>query len=101
VAQHQAIAEMLQRPELYERRFVVPLQTLESLETQTVTRVLRVRDLCPGMVLDEDVRTATGSLVLARGHEVSFTLIERLRSYGQRVGVREPFRVRVQVQGAE
>ena len=44
------------------------------------------------------MRPGTGSLVLARGHEVSFALIERLRSYGQRVGVMEPFRVLVQVQ---
>lgn len=44
------------------------------------------------------MRTVTGSLVLARGHEVSLALIERLRSYGQRVGVIEPFRVLVQVQ---
>lgn len=101
VSQHQAIAEMLQRPDLYERRLVLPLQTLESTAPQTVVRVLRVRDLCPGMVLEEDIRTVTGSLVLAKGHEVSFALIERLRSYGQRVGVVEPFRVLVQVEDAE
>jgi hypothetical protein len=99
MSQHQAIAEMLQRPDLYERRLVLPLQTLESTEPQTVVRVLRVRDLCPGMVLDEDIRTVTGSLVLAKGHEVSFALIERLQSYRQRVGVVEPFRVLVQGEG--
>lgn len=97
----QAIAEMLQQPTRYESGLVASLQTLESAATETVTRVVRVRELCPGMMLDEDIRTATGGLVLARGHEVTFTLIERLRSYGQRVGgVVEPFRVLVQVQRA-
>jgi hypothetical protein len=94
VAQPQALAEMLQRPERYERRLVLALQTLESQDTPTVLQALRVRDLCPGMVLEEDIRTLTGSLVLARGHEVSFALIERLRAYRQRVGIVEPFRVR-------
>jgi hypothetical protein len=93
----QAIAEMLQQADRYASRFVAPLQTLESVEVEAVRRVVRVRDLCPGMVLDEDIRTITGSLVLAKGHEVTFALIERLRSYGQRVGVVEPFRVLVQV----
>jgi hypothetical protein len=99
MSQHQAIAEMLQRPDRYERRLVLSLQTLESTEPQTVVRVLRVRDLCPGMVLEEDIRTVTGGLVLAKGHEVSFALIERLRSYRQRVGVVEPFRGLVQGEG--
>ena len=94
---HQALAEMLQQAACYEHRFVTPLQTLDRGGTEPVRRVVRVRDLCPGMVLDEDIYTKTGNLVLAKGHEVSFTLIERLRSYGQRVGVVEPFRVLVQV----
>jgi len=93
-----AIAEMLQQPHLYESRLVAPLKTLEVVEAETIMRVVGVRDLFPSMVLAEDIRTKTGGLVLAKGHEVTSVLIERLRSYGKRVDIVEPFRVLVQVQ---
>ena len=91
-----AIAEMLQQPALYESRLVASLKTLEAVETDTVIRTVGVCDLFPGMILAEDIRTTTGGLVLAKGHEVTVALIERLRSYGKRVDIGEPFRVLVQ-----
>ncbi|MFO0738174.1 MAG: hypothetical protein U0270_19935 [Labilithrix sp.] len=41
-----------------------------------------IADLREGMVLAEDVRTAAGMLVVARGHTITAGLAERLRNFG-------------------
>src|SRR4030095_3263750 len=101
MSHQRAIAEMLQQPHLYESRLVAPLKTLEVVKVETIMRVVGVHDLFPGMVLAEDIRTKTGGLVLAKGYEVTSILIERLRSYGKRVDIVEPFRVLIQVPQSE
>ena len=58
-------------------------------------RALRVRELQPRMILDEDVKTADGTLVLQAGHELSAVLIERLRQFASSRELAEPIQVRV------
>jgi len=60
-----------------------------------VTREVRVRDLVPGMMLDEDLVSPKGIRLVPSGQEVTRTLIVRLTSIAEGVGVAEPFRVRV------
>ncbi|HMK96303.1 MAG TPA: HD domain-containing phosphohydrolase, partial [Acidimicrobiales bacterium] len=43
-----------------------------------------VRELAPGMVLESDVRTAGGALVVARGQLVTEGMAERLRNFAAR-----------------
>lgn len=66
---------------------------------RTETREVRVSELRPGMVFLEDLRAPSGMLLVARGLEVTPSLVERLASLGPNVGPREPFRVRVRVEG--
>lgn len=54
-----------------------------------------LRDLHTMMVLEEDVRTPAGLLLVPRGQPVTVAVIRRLRSFARGPGVREPFRVRV------
>jgi hypothetical protein len=58
-------------------------------------RQLRLMDLAPGMVLDEDLVSSKGIRLVPSGHEVTRSLIVRLSSIATGVGVAEPFRVRV------
>jgi len=41
-------------------------------------------ELDPGMVLQQDLCASTGQLIAARGFELSFQWIERLRNYARR-----------------
>jgi hypothetical protein len=47
------------------------------------------------MVLDEDLVSFKGIRLVPAGHEVTRSLIVRLNSIANGVGVAEPFRVRV------
>jgi response regulator RpfG family c-di-GMP phosphodiesterase len=90
VSHHDAIRALRKRPDPY--GIVAALQGMDIDAGETAVRMVTVRDLRPGMILDEDVRSKTGILVLAKGHEVTKVMMERLRSYAQKVEVVEPFR---------
>lgn len=54
------------------------------LELPLQTRECNVRELAVGMVLHQDLYTATGALIAAKGFELSHAWIERLQNYAQR-----------------
>lgn len=56
-------------------------------------RAIRCSELQLGMVVDEDVRTRAGLLLVGKGQEVTDAVIQRLQGYAVRVGITEPFRV--------
>jgi len=60
-------------------------------------RKITVAEMKISMVLDEDVRTSTGALLVQRGQEVTEVLIRRFRTFAQGVGIAQPFGVRVRV----
>ncbi|MFO1377701.1 MAG: response regulator [Steroidobacteraceae bacterium] len=76
-------------------RAVEALALMQESTEQVIHRTLRVHDLRPGMVLDEDVLSLKGLRLVRGGQEVTSTLIARLRSYTEGIGVMEPVRVRV------
>jgi CheY-like chemotaxis protein len=57
-------------------------------------REMRLRDVIPGMILMDDLRTDLGTLLVSRGYEISQSFIDRMRNFGP--GLLEE-RVRVQV----
>jgi len=63
-------------------------------------RVLKSAELLPGMVVDQDVRSKTGLLLLAKGQEVTLSVLGRLRAFAAKVGIAEPVRVLVEGEGA-
>ncbi len=52
------------------------------------------RELMPGWVLDEDIRTTNGLMVLTKGHELTDTAISALQRLLAANAVKEPVRVR-------
>jgi CheY-like chemotaxis protein len=59
-------------------------------------RSLTVAELLEGMVLENDVLMGSGEVLLRSGHELTETMIHRMRSFIRNsVGVREPIVVRV------
>lgn len=83
-------AEKAPRPE-----FVEALLDYHPEEHGEVVRGVGVNDLRSYMVLDDDVRTKAGSVIVPRGHEVNRALIGRLKNFAAGVGLVEPIRVRI------
>lgn len=72
------------------------LRTARIAEGETLIRSIMLAELTPGMVLDEDLKSGNGIRLVPQGHEVTNTIMTRLRSVAAGVGVKEPFRVRMQ-----
>lgn len=72
------------------------LRTVQLPAGEIVIRGIRIADLAAGMVLDEDLKSPNGIRLVPQGNEVTNTMIVRLRSIAAGVGIKEPFRVRVQ-----
>ena len=78
-----------------ERTHLATLRTLYADSEQMQRTERRARELSPGMVLDGDVRTRDGALVLPKGRELNAVLIERLLQFSASRGLEEPIAVRV------
>ncbi len=56
--------------------------------------VAMVRDLREGMILEEHVLTQSGDILIAKGHQLTPSLIQRIRTFERNAaGVRQPIRV--------
>ena len=69
------------------------LADYESRMERKITKKLRVEDLDRRMVLDEDVFATDGHLLAAKGQEISFPVLARLRNYAVEIGVVQPIKV--------
>lgn len=71
------------------------LATLQgAAATGPQVREIRLRDVIPGMILMDDLRTEMGTLLASRGNEISQSFIDRMRNLGPGLLAE---RVRVQV----
>ena len=78
-----------------------PTALLDALKDYSPSRVhfevkrLQAQQLVPGMILDDDVVTENGGLmVISKGTTLTGTLIERVQNFARTRGVREPIQVR-------
>jgi hypothetical protein len=72
---------------------IATLQTAEVPEFEAQARMIEVRDLRFGMVLNCEVRAKNGLLLFGKGQEVTEALIERLKNFAVSMGVVQPFSV--------
>jgi response regulator RpfG family c-di-GMP phosphodiesterase len=89
-----ALAQLRGRTGVYDPSlldaFAELLGTAQDRRTVEAVTLGRLR---PGMVFAEDVRSREGALLIARGHEVTQSLLERMRNFSRNLGVREPLKV--------
>lgn len=64
----------------FSKRFFEALVMLDPNAEGSEIRRCQVEDLAPGMILQQDVRTSTGSLLVSRGQEVTTVLIFKLEN---------------------
>ena len=79
----------------YDRQIVEALKDLEPEGPKMQLRILPVSRLTPGMILQEEVRTHSGVLVVGKGQEVTHPLMVRLESFSQRHAIDDKIKVLV------
>lgn len=67
------------------------LRTLKHGAAKAERSLLKVSQLQIGMVLDEDVMSSNGMRLVPKGQEISRSIMLRLQSFAEGVGVTQPF----------
>jgi len=76
---------------------------IEALDRVMVTQIkydiksVRSESLTTNMILAQNVLTNAGTLVIAKGQEVTPWVMVRLKNFSKNVGIREPFRVLIPI----
>lgn len=89
-----ALETMHGRVGWYDPDLLQRLIDLKNSEPKQEIREVSLRSLSVGMVFAEDVRTASGVLLVSRGYEVTTGFLERLRHF-RKEAIAEPLRVAV------
>ena len=90
-----AIHDLKRRPESFTPRIVAGLEGIDFVEQWAVTKELSLRQLREGMKLEQDVRAESGLLLIAKGHIVTYTVLNKLRQFSTRMSIPQPIRVRL------
>ncbi len=88
-----ALAEMTDRVGWYDPAVLDALRHLLAIQEVFVIRRVGVAGLVDGAILAEDVRSIHGTLLCAKGQEVTPAMRARLASYLVNVGVQTPIKV--------
>jgi DNA-binding NarL/FixJ family response regulator len=89
----EAVEALLARGDTYDAALLEALARLHGSDrTPSKVRDLPLASLQVGMVLAEDVRLTSGTLLAARGYQVTLGFVERARNFGAGM-VKEPVRV--------
>lgn len=90
-----AIAQLKQRPGWYDPKVLTALEAVIWIEGKFQIRVVPLGELQDNMILDDDVWTTTGTLLIAKGQEVNQLIRRRLHDFAENVGIKEPLQVLV------
>ena len=78
----QAIEAIRQDCSRHDKKILDALSQIQSLAKNTNVILVPLGRMQQSMVLDEDVRTKDGKLIVAKGHELTESSLARLQNYG-------------------
>ncbi len=90
--------EMLKKgaEKLYDSKIVKALEKVLETERRYQVKTVDIKQLDKKMILNKDIKTKSGSLLLSRGQEISITMIEHLTPYVLNHDIVNEFEVLVQ-----
>ena len=90
-----ALSQLRAAPLIYPSAILNSLTDYAPLAVTFEFKCLAVEEWRASMILDEDLLTKDGLMVLQKGITLNYTLIERARNFASSRGIREPVRVRI------
>ncbi len=89
-----ALEKLRSKPHVYNPKIVATLDSLLDFHVEMEVKTIQIDKLYHGIILDEDF-LVDGVLVLAKGLELTFPVMERLRRFVEVRGSLKPIRVLV------
>jgi response regulator RpfG family c-di-GMP phosphodiesterase len=101
VAPKIALSRLKQLKDTYLPELLMAMETLQVSQADAVARMVMIRDLSTQMIADQDIIAHNGLLLVPKGQEITYPVMERLRNFSRRIGIMEPVRVIVRQGSAE
>ncbi|MDD3052011.1 MAG: response regulator [Candidatus Cloacimonetes bacterium] len=93
ISKDSAIQKMQSTKNIYNEQLLTKLSKLSSEKQEVIYKTIYVRDMLPGMVLDQDIKAKNGLVVLKRNQELNLNIIATLKSFNEGIGIEEPVRI--------
>ncbi|OGH94910.1 MAG: hypothetical protein A2X42_04310 [Candidatus Margulisbacteria bacterium GWF2_38_17] len=77
-----AVNILKDRRHLYDIKIIESLEKILGIESKFITKNVSVNELIEHMIVAENIYTRNNMLLIARGQEISRSIMERLRYYG-------------------
>lgn len=89
-----ALAEIRSRKGVYDPALFEAFETILGTQARNEVRFIKTKELAPNMILDQDLKTVSGVLLVAKGQEVTRSLCQRLKNFARTgKGIQEPIRI--------
>ena len=79
----------------YNPEMIAILSQLKLDSEHELTLSIELKDMEVGMVVEQDIKASNGALIAPKGMEVTWALLQGLKSFSRQVGIHEPILVRV------
>ncbi len=96
-----ALATLTEHTDWYDAAVLRAMETLVGLESQYEVKKVSAKDLNSNMILAENVLSTDGQILIAKGFELSPSILRRLEHFAQNMPLREPICVLVPAQKPE
>jgi CheY-like chemotaxis protein len=84
VSRTESAHQLSMRNRNFSQKFFEALVSLDPNAEDSEIRKCRIEELTPGMILQEEVRSTTGGLLVSRGQEITPTVIFKLKNFYSR-----------------
>ncbi len=91
----QTMGQLYRRGREFHPDILEALADMPMKSAQSVVVSVAFDDILPGMVADEDICAKNGTLIIPRGQEVSWPVLQELENFISHIGIKQPVRMRV------
>ncbi|MBN2069934.1 MAG: response regulator [Candidatus Krumholzibacteriota bacterium] len=95
VSKKATIARLKTKPERFDPVIVAALEGIETAQSTCEIKTIEINKLITGMILDQDVRTKKDLLLVAKGQEVTASVITKLHRFVIMSDIDEKIRVMI------
>jgi len=89
----QSYIEITNHPEQYDSKIISKLQNVISYEDNISVKTVYIRQLRNDMILNEDIISQKGKILLGKGLKLTESMIIRIQNFDKQEGINQPIRV--------
>jgi len=84
---------------VYNPEILKILAEIEAATERVRIVTLNFEDIVPGMIADEDILAKNGAVIIPRGQEITWSVIQGLTNFLEHIGIKDSIRVRLNETG--